>query len=326
MSQNEEVIDARKPTWPGKFLPITGVVMVATGPRFLQEAAEAAAQLKKTNPSLPLCIVADDVADQAAFWDHLVLVRNAHRGFRDKILMGLCPYERFLYLDTDAYVIGDLTEMLGMLHRFDFIGHQLFEGHDCPLPGIPDAFPEFQGGVVGLRRCAATVDFFPRWLANFDRFYALNTDGHYHYSNASDQKSLRLTVWESGISVGVLGPEYDFTPHHLDFACSPVRILHGRGKKHLDDLARRLNAKLMNRVYVPRFDVVIHNEMLPGELRRLWWAATLQIVRRWGNLLTPLSLRNRLRRSSLVRRLFLQDKFSDPAMADSAKWKMPSSK
>jgi hypothetical protein len=326
MSQNEEVIDARKPTWPGKFLPITGVVMVATGPRFLQEAAEAAAQLKKTNPSLPLCIVADDVADQAAFWDHLVLVRDAHRGFRDKILMGLCPYERFLYLDTDAYVIGDLTEMLGMLHRFDFIGHQLFEGHDCPLPGIPDAFPEFQGGVVGLRRCAATVDFFPRWLANFDRFYALNTDGHYHYSNASDQKSLRLSVWESGISVGVLGPEYDFTPHHLDFACSPVRILHGRGKKHLDDLARRLNAKLMNRVYVPRFDVVIHNEMLSDELRRLWWAATLQIVRRWGNLLTPLSLRNRLRRSSLVRRLFLQDKFCDPSMADSAKWKMPSSK
>lgn len=315
--------DARRPDWPKEFMPVAGIVYVATGSKFIGEAASAAAQLRRSNPSRPICLITDQPDFQPAFWDHLVVVTNPHRGFRDKILMGLCPYERFLYLDTDTFVVRPLDDVFDLLKRFDFAGHQLFEGHDCPLPGIPDAFPEFNGGVLGFQRTRATTDFFARWLANYDTFYALNRDGHYHYSNASDQKSLRLTVWESGVSVAVLGPEYDFTPHHVDFACAEVRIIHGRGRRNLEELELRLNTRLGNRAYVPRLDAVISDDPPPAEIRRLWLMVSLQLVRRFGVAFTPLRVRNWLRSSRWIRGLFLRNRFSEPSDHPDPKWHQP---
>lgn len=316
-------IDARNPSWPTTASrPVSGVVYVATGERYIEEARAAAAQLRVTNPSLPICLIADQQPANP-FWDDLILVTHPVRGFRDKLLMGLCPYEKFLYLDTDTFVIDSLEHVFTLLGHFDFAGHQLFEGHDCPLPDVSDAFAEFNGGVLGFRRSPALAGFFSSWLARFDTYYALNSAGHYHYSNASDQKSLRETVYESSLRVAILGPEYNFTPHHLDFACDRVRIIHGRGRAHLEDLRVRLNAKLANRAYIPRLDVVLHDDPLTPELRRLWWMTTLQLIRKTGRFLTPLALRDRLRRSPLVRRLFLRNRFTESTAANDPKWKAP---
>jgi hypothetical protein len=318
----EATIDARAPLWPRESKQAAGVVYVATSRRYVDEAGEAAMLLRRTNPHIPVCLVTDE-PHGPAFWDELVTVRAPAFGFRDKILMGLCPFERFLYLDTDTTVIDDISDVFELLKRFDFVGHQLFEGHDCPLPGIPDAFPEFNGGVLGFRRSPALGDFFARWLARYDAYYALNRDGDYHYSNSSDQKSLRETLYESNIRIAVLGPEYNLTPHHLVFSCAQVRILHGRGRQNLAGLQRRFNAKLGNRVYVPRLDAVIHDDMLAPELRHLWWMVTLQIIRKAGRRLTPLKLRDWLRRSALVRRLFLRNRFTETTAANDPKWHEP---
>jgi hypothetical protein len=319
---SERTADAINPEWPRESMQVGGFVYVATGGRYLAEARESATLLRKSNPGIPICLVTDKPEGEA-FWDDLIVLRNAAFGFRDKIFMGLCPYERFLFLDTDTWVVDDIAEVLELLRRFDFTGHQLFEGHDCPLPGIPDAFPEFNSGVIGFRRSPALGDFFPRWLARYDAYFAQNRDGHYHYSNVGDQKSLRQTVYESDVRIAVLGPEYNLVPHHVAFACAQVRILHGRGSAHLADLRGRLNAKLGNRAYVPRLDVVLHDDMLAPELRRLWAMATLQLVRKAGRQLTPLGLRNWLRQSALVRRLFLRNRFGADTRTNGSKWREP---
>ncbi len=319
---NETIADTNKPAWPREGIPAAGVVYVATGQRYLDEAREAAAILRRTNPRLPICLVADQ-PNGPVFWDELVLIGNPAFGFRDKIFMGLCPFERFLFLDTDTRVIDDISEVFALLKRFDFAGHQLFEGHDCRPPNVPDAFPEFNSGVLGFRRSPALADFFARWLANYDALYALNRDGHYHYSNTGDQKSLRQTLYESNLRIAVLGPEYNFTPHHLSFACAQVRSLHGRGRRDLEELQGRLNAKLGNRAYVPRMDAVIHDDALAHELRHLWWMVTLQVIRKAGLWLTPIRLRNWLRRSSAIRRLFLRNRFADSTATEDPKWQAP---
>ncbi len=317
---------AEQPHWPlsSESLDIEGVVYVATGRRFLEEARAASIHLRRHHPQLPICLVSDCAENEPApFWDDLVPVRDPVFGFRDKILMGLCPYRRFLYLDTDARVLAPLDDVFALLRRFDFAGHQLFEGHDCPLPGIPDAFAEFNGGVLGFSRSPGMDGFFYRWMKLFDEYFALNTGGNYHYSNASDQKTLRQTVWESGVSVGILGPEFNFTPHHLDFACASVRILHGRGDANLQQLEQRLNIRLGNRAYIPRLDVVISDDPLPRELLRLWVMSGLQLLRLIGRALTPLALRDLLRRSRLINRLFMRNRFTESTPNDTAKWKQP---
>ncbi|MDX6766277.1 MAG: hypothetical protein SFU85_05760 [Candidatus Methylacidiphilales bacterium] len=316
-------IDARHPAWPTVALPDRqGVVYVATSRRFLDEARTAAAHVRLHNPGLAICLVSDCAeSDPDPFWDDLVPVTHPHFGFRDKILMGLCPYQHFLYLDADTRVLAGLEDVFTLLKRFDFAGHQLFEGHDCPLPGIPDAFPEFNGGVLGFQHSPRLHGFFARWIERFDAYFALNRDGYYHYSNASDQKSLRQTVWESGLSVAVLGPEYNFTPHHLDFACANVRILHGRGEAHLDQLTVRLNRQLGNRVYIPRLDAVLMDDSQPEELTRAWLMAGLQLLRHAGRALFPIALRNHLRQQHWISRLFLRNRFTESTPENDPKWK-----
>lgn len=316
-------VDARDPDWRVEPLPVEGVVYIATGLRFAEEAAQAAAQLRKTNPKLPVCLITDQPDFGPKFWDHRILLSSARRGFRDKVLMGLCPYERFLFLDTDTFVVDDLSEAFELLRRFDLIGHQLFEGHDCPVPGIPDAFPEFNTGVLGFRRSPAIEKFFSRWLETYDQFNALNRDGNYHYSNESDQKSFRTAAYGSVLSIGIVGPEYNFVPHHLNFACAKVRIVHSRGIENIRHLEGRLNANLGNRVYVPRLDAVISNDSPNDELRNLWSMVTLQVIRRIGVRLTPVALRNWLRRSPLVRKLFLRNRFAEQGVARDPKWRQP---
>lgn len=299
-----------------------GFVYVATGPRYRQEAAEAAARLRKVHPAERICLVTE-AAEGPAFWDDLAILDKPAFGFRDKIAMRLCPYGKFVYLDTDAAVVGGLTDIFDLLDRFDFAGHQLFEGHDRPVPGIPDAFPEFQGGVLAFRASEATSSFFGRWLELYDRHYAQNGDGHYDYANVGDQRTLRMALYESRLRLAVLGPEYDFTPAHVTFACAPVRVIHGRGP--VDEFAARLNRRLGNRAYLPRLDAVLADQPEFSELRRLWVAATLQLALRLGRKLTPLAFRNWLRRSSRIRSAFLRNRFSpEPNAADDRKWRRSS--
>lgn len=297
-----------------------GFVYVATGERYRQEAAISAASLRAASPGARICLLTDR-ADGPPFWDDLVIIERPMFSFRDKIAMWRCPYARFVFLDTDTYVTWDLNDLFVMLRRFDVIGHQLFEGHDVGLPGIPDAFPEFNSGVLGFARSPAVEEFFRRWERTFTKYFELNDGANYHYSNVSDQKSFRQSVWEAGLSIGVLGPEYNFVPHHLNFACAPVRIIHTRSEPDRLALASRINRRLGNRVYVPSLDVVLSNDTQGAELRRLWLGATLQLLRAAGRSLVPRFVRDRLRGTQVIRRLFLHNRFMRDDPRDAAKWR-----
>lgn len=285
-----------------------GFVYVATGDRYLQEAAHSAAVLRRTNPGARICLVTDKPG-ALQFWDDLVLIDRPTFSFRDKLEMRLCPYSKFIYLDTDTCVVGDLGEVFQLLERFDFAGHQLFEGHDSPIPGVPDPFMEFNGGVLAFRRSPAIEAFFDCWMAHYDAFRSPGRPDRDAYANITDQKSLRLALYESDLRLAFLGPEYDFTPANVNFACAAVRIIHGRGDD-LEKFARRLNARLGNRVYHPALDVVLHARLSGMELRKLWRRSMLQLLRGAFVACTPLALRNLLRRNETIRRLFVSGRFA----------------
>ncbi len=297
-----------------------GFVYVATGECYRGEATVAAAQLRRTNPGARICLIADR-AEGPVFWDDFVLLVRPAFGFRDKLAMHLCPYDRFVFLDTDTYVGADLGEVFQLLDHFDVAGHQLFEGHDYRLPDVPDAFPEFQGGMLAFKRSPSVENFFEQWLANYEVFHALNREGHYHYANVGEQKALRLTLYHSDLRLAVLGPEFNFIPGQVDFACAPVRILHGRGD--LAPFARRINAQTGNRVYVPVIDSILSARTPPAELRRAWWMITLQLLRAAAVTSTPLGLRNWLRRSVTVRDWFLRNRFAGANAKLDPKWQKP---
>jgi hypothetical protein len=283
-----------------------GFAYVATGELFFREAAEAVRYLRTVNPAARVCLIADRVHGEK-FWDDLVLVEKPHYDFRDKLLMALCPYERFIYLDTDTYVAADLSEMFGLLENFDVIGHQLFEGHDYSCPGVPDAFPEFNAGVFGFRRGPAVDRLFAQWREQYDRYRALNTGGVYDYANASDQKSFRIALYGSGLRHSVLGPEFNFIVQHVQFACAGVKIFHGRPFRELRRIAGLVNARLGARAWVPILDRCVMQHQPAGGWAQISLRAGRQALRMLGLAVLPGGLRRKLRGLPLLRRLFLRN-------------------
>jgi hypothetical protein len=299
-----------------------GFVYVATGSRYRAEARDSARRLRSHHPAERICLVTDQ-AEGSGFWNDLVVLDQPHFGFRDKLAMVRCPYERFVFLDTDTLVAAPLEDLFTLLDRFDVIGQQLFEGHDYGLPGVPDAFPEFNTGVLGFRRSASVTAFFEAWALAYTGFLAQNTAGAYHYSNVSDQKSFRNALYVSGLRHAVLGPEYNFIPHHTNLACCPVKILHSRAGPAAEHLLQRLNSWSGTRAYTPELDVVVGNGMPGSELRRLWWRTLIALARRTARRALPGGLRNLLRRQSRVRTHVLGGRFSEHMSQDGEKWQVP---
>ncbi|MEO6845942.1 MAG: hypothetical protein ABI443_01400, partial [Chthoniobacterales bacterium] len=201
----------------------TGFVYIATGERYVQEAAQSAAMLRRHNPNHRICLITDDTRNMEPFWDDLVILEAPHFGFRDKIEMRRCPYQRFVYLDTDTHIIGDLSDLFLMLQQFDACGVQLFEGHDYHIDGIPDAYSETNGGMLGFRKGMEVDLFFEEWQRLYAEFRAQNEAGDYHYANVGDQKSLRAALWNTRLRFALAGPEFNFIPFRIDFASLPVK-------------------------------------------------------------------------------------------------------
>jgi hypothetical protein len=305
-------------------LPDIGFVYVATGDSYYREAAHSAASLRRHHPHHRICLVTDR-ARGPAFWDDLVVLEKPAFGFRDKLTMLSCPYERFVFLDTDTTVFGPLDELFSVLETMDVCGVQMFEGQDYIMPGIPHSFCEMNSGMLGVRRSPLVNAFFDSWNRHYLEFVNQNKSGHYHYANVGDQKSLRAALWETPVRIGNVGPEFNFIPFKMDFATLPVRVLHTRATNNLEPLVARLNAQLGRRAYVPLLDTVVSDNPPPAELRRLLLACLRQLLRAFSRACTPRTLRNRLRSHPWIRTRFLVGRHLANDHYTNAKWARPPS-
>lgn len=301
----------------------SGFVYVATGKRYADEARASAASLRRHHPDTRICLIADRQPEDV-FWDDFILLDHPHFGFRDKLAMQRAPYSRCVFLDTDTTICGDLSPLFTILARYDVCGIQLSEGQDYVMEGgIPSAFPEMNGGVIGFRAGAATAEFFSLWERYYEEFQALNRPGHYHYANVGDQKSLRAALWHSNVRHACVGGEFGFIPFRLEFASLPVAMLHTRATAGLDTLAARLNAQLGRRVYVPSLDAVIGDSLSPPEARRLAVAIVKYFLRHAGRVCMPRALRSWLRRQPRFVSWLFGNRYSGSSAGHEAKWQLP---
>lgn len=224
----------------GSAAPREGVIFVATGAeKYPALAARAAASIRSHAPGLAIDLFTDrsDIAagDPAGF-DRVHLLDDPW--FRSKI-DGLLSsrFERTLYMDADTLALADFRDVFAVLERFDIaLAHDWFRNSDLHhsfwQKELPGAFPQFNGGLIALRRNPATTRFLEDWKA------AVKTQ-----ANGRDQISLRELLWDSELRIATLPEEYNllflpglrlWTP---DFAAP--RILHSpRLHRDYDRLAR----------------------------------------------------------------------------------------
>lgn len=183
-----------------------GIIYVATGVNFIKMAIQSARSFHKYSPSLKIHLFADwqtsgfNFATDSQPFTSVTNIEKPHS--RSKIeYMPLTPFDRTLFLDADTYALGDISNIFGVLDEFDFAlthAHLRASRLKTWRTSIPEAFPQFNSGVILYKQTKAIAQLFADWKlafaqAGFD----------------TDQITLRELLWLSQIRLATLPPEYN---------------------------------------------------------------------------------------------------------------------
>jgi hypothetical protein len=208
-----------------------GILYIASGELYIRAAIRSAKSVLKHCPGLPTHLYADwqnygFKFNESPFpFTSVGTIENPHR--RSKVdYLPLTPFEQTLYLDTDTTINTDIQEMFGILERFDIaLAHNMKRNFPPRLitwrEQLPQAFPQFNGGVILYRKNPEIIRFLEEWR---DQYHA----------NLSvfrqDQITLRELLWLSNLRIATLPPEYNvrYIKYRLVWTKSEARakILH----------------------------------------------------------------------------------------------------
>lgn len=233
-----------------------GVMYVATGRKFVEEAAASWRSWRAWMPGDPAVIFTDEegLARELGF-PRVEVLEGAEHGFADKVgVLERSPFEQTIFLDTDTRVCGAIGELWEILENWEMAAVAAPMRETWPQPDLPRAFPEVNSGVLVWKKCAATERVWEAWR----EFYA---DHRARTGQIDDQPALRRALYTTGVRLWSLPPEYNFRTVFAGFVGrGAVKILHGR---HADFAAveRAINEPQGCRVVLPG-----DREMRPGRL------------------------------------------------------------
>ena len=196
-----------------------GVLYVADTRRYLNEAKISASQLKKINPSLSVAIATP--FSTSFNWNHTINTEEFPRGFEHKIL-GIMhsPYTKTLFLDTDTYVLSDITGLFDLLDKFE-MGFSVNHNRSAmDIKGVPPEFPEYNTGVLLFHNNQKFTDFCIDWREKF-----INMQKR---ENIHDQPAFRQTLWQRNVNYVTLPPEWNLMIRYPVHVKNEVKIAHSR--------------------------------------------------------------------------------------------------
>jgi len=207
-----------------------GILYVATGKKYVDEAIISATSCKKHNTA-PIALITDAEYDLPKDLFKVVIIKEARYGYRDKLLLKHSPFEQTIFLDTDTYVADSLDDLFRILDFREFAIHQADEGYEYEMPDVSNAMPEFNTGVMAFRLTPVVKQLIADWDAAFDAGTEIKTD-QYH---------LRKTLYESDVKFAIFSSAYNFIVYYPNFVIQKVKVLHGRPVELLPGIAADLN-------------------------------------------------------------------------------------
>lgn len=242
-----------------KILADEGIVYVAMGTQFINEANLSAATVKKFHPQIPIAIFCDlpDKVDRKLI-RHVIQIKSPQGKLQVKKSsirqLVSTPFETTLFLDTDTLALAPFAEVFDLAGKFDLAAAHAPWRMMTPSDDCPDCFPELNTGVILYNRTDAVIDL----LENWERIY-LETSERKGKAQ-QDQPSFREAVWSSNVRFFVLPPEYNLRAPFASFAGgnAKVKILHGRNFD-VPEVSELLNRQKAPRAFPPVKKLVQQN-------------------------------------------------------------------
>ncbi len=231
------------------------VYIITQDPRYVGLLMSSAASLKRAMPDLPITVFSQFPVESGLF-EKVESVRPSQDGFYDKSrLIQNSPYDRTLLIDADTYVLQPVPELFSLLDQFDCAAtHEEYVNTDWhnryPRTDIPASFPEFNTGVLMLKRSGRTGAMLEQWGKLYEQFLREKPG-----EAINDQPFFRVAAYFSEVRFATLPREYNCKFRGQGYLNGPVKILHGHvGFELKADFAlqatQALNASNRPRVYV----------------------------------------------------------------------------
>ncbi|MEB3359683.1 MAG: hypothetical protein VKK04_23355 [Synechococcales bacterium] len=249
--------------------PKQGFVYVATGQKYVDEAALSAASLKRFHQE-PVCLITNAPTNHTVF-DEVIIQEALPNNVGSKLAMDACPYDRFVFLDSDTYIVAPLNELFELLDAFDIGVPAALGGFHYQLPGVSPAFREPMTNVIAMRRSLALTAFFEKWRHYYAEYETI-------MGREWDQRSFRHAAYETeGLRITFLGDEWSLSPYPGGLLCRDVRIFHGRPRELLYEMEKIANRRLGYRVFWRGFGCIGEPyTMRPAEHLRVFLRSALQ--------------------------------------------------
>lgn len=183
-----------------------GILYIAFGEAFTREALYSAQSVKKNSPGIKIAIFTN-MKFESEFIDYVCYIQPNH--IRSKVdFIAYSPFKKTIYLDSDTCIVMPINDMFDVLEKYDVAAiHDFARKRNkyallVPEYGkIPYSFSEVNGGVFVFNNNQNVQDFFKMWKNYFYKYYK--------QTNGWDQVSLRVSLWESNISLCILPIEYN---------------------------------------------------------------------------------------------------------------------
>jgi hypothetical protein len=232
------------------------VYIITQDPRYVDLLLISAASLKKAMPHLPITVFSQFPVESELF-EKVIRVEPSQDGFYDKSrLIRNSPYERTLFLDADTFVVEQVPELFALLDQFDCAAtHEEYHDTDWhkryPQPDVPSSFPEFNTGILMLKRSARTDQMLEKWGALHKEYREQNPDS----PPIGDQLFFRPAVYYGDVRIATLTREYNCKFRGQGYLKGKVKVLHGHVEfrmphDFLEKAAKALNATTGPRVYI----------------------------------------------------------------------------
>jgi hypothetical protein len=229
-------------------VPTEGFVYVATGEKYVAEAVRSVRSLRQHNPGARVCLITDRDPPPDGF-DDVLPVAEPVFGFRDKLQMSRSPYDRTIFLDTDTLIRGDLGSLFRLLDTHDVAAKlEVYPGWDYEFADVPQAFVEYNTGVIVFRQTPAVNAFFADWGAEY-RALRASSDRF-----DTDQPSFRRAVYRSPLRHCAIPTEYHLQADMGGYLFWDAKVIHCHHDQ--ERAARIANRRLGARVYLPKMATI----------------------------------------------------------------------
>jgi len=226
-----------------------GILIVATGEKYVAEAMPLIASIRQYMPDVPLAVVTDLTTPiPEGHFD------PNHHGFmfRDYALMRT-PFDYTIHIDTDTIFGGSTYELFHALKRFEL----LVAAAPSKVRGY-GVSSDTMAGFMAYRKSAVTSGFFDHWIELYKK--GIDYAAKNGRPKFSDQSVFRRAIWDSTINYQMMPPEYNFrtgSPQYLD---GLVRIAHGRPPMGRELFMQYINSFEGRRLYVPYREMIFQAE------------------------------------------------------------------